>query len=56
MKEKAGWWLEIRFFGGLDVMETAEVLNASPETVMRDWRLPNVWLVCELRGGKRRGA
>ena len=48
--------VELRFFGGLDVKETAEVLNVSPETVMRDWRLAKVWLVRELRGGKRRGA
>jgi RNA polymerase sigma factor (TIGR02999 family) len=48
--------VELRFFGGLEVKETAEVLNVSSETVMRDWRLAKVWLVRELRGGKRRGA
>ena len=48
--------VELRFFGGLDVKETAEVLDVSSETVMRDWRLAKVWLVRELRGGKRRGA
>jgi len=48
--------VELRFFGGLEVKETAEVLCVSPETVMRDWKLAKVWLVRELRGGKRRGA
>jgi RNA polymerase sigma-70 factor, ECF subfamily len=48
--------VELRFFGGLDVKETAEVLKLSSETVMRDWRLAKVWLVRELRGGKRREA
>jgi RNA polymerase sigma factor (TIGR02999 family) len=46
--------VELRFFGGLTVEETAEVLKVSPETVMRDWRLAKVWLLRELRGeGKR---
>ncbi|HVO80407.1 MAG TPA: sigma-70 family RNA polymerase sigma factor [Terriglobales bacterium] len=45
--------VELRFFGGLDVRETAEVLKVSPETVMRDWKLAKVWLVRELRRGKR---
>jgi RNA polymerase sigma factor (TIGR02999 family) len=48
--------VELRFFGGLDVKETAEVLNVSSETVMRDWRLAKVWMVRELSGGKRGGA
>jgi len=48
--------VELRFFGGLDVKETAKVLNVSSETVMRDWRLAKVWLVRELSGGKHRGA
>jgi RNA polymerase sigma-70 factor, ECF subfamily len=41
--------IELRFFGGLTVEETAEVLNISPQTVMRDWRLARVWLARELR-------
>jgi len=45
--------VELRFFGGLDVRETAAVLNVSSETVMRDWRLAKVWLMRELREGKR---
>ena len=40
--------VELRFFGGLSVEETAEVLSVSPETVMRDWRLAKVWLMREL--------
>ncbi len=41
--------VELRFFGGLSVKETAEVLKVSPETVMRDWKLAKAWLLCELR-------
>jgi RNA polymerase sigma factor (TIGR02999 family) len=40
--------VELRFFGGLSVEETAEVLKASPETVKRDWRLARSWLLREL--------
>jgi RNA polymerase sigma factor (TIGR02999 family) len=42
--------IELRFLGGLSVQETAEVLNVSPETVMRDWKLAKVWLLRELSG------
>ena len=41
--------IELRFFGGLTVEETAEVLKVSPQTVMRDWRLARAWLSRELR-------
>ncbi len=40
--------VEMRFFGGLSIEETAEVLRVSPETVVRDWRLAKVWLLREL--------
>lgn len=40
--------VELRFFGGLSVEETAEVLNVSQETVKRDWRLAKVWLLREM--------
>ena len=40
--------VELRFFGGLSVEETAEALGVSAETVMRDWRLAKVWLLREL--------
>jgi DNA-directed RNA polymerase specialized sigma24 family protein len=38
----------LRFFGGLTVQETADVLKVSPETVMRDWKTAKVWLLREL--------
>jgi RNA polymerase sigma factor (TIGR02999 family) len=41
--------VELRFFGGLTVEETAEVLSVSPETVKRDWKLARAWLRRELR-------
>jgi len=40
--------VELRFFGGLSVEETAEVLKVSPDTVMRDWRLAKSWLRREM--------
>ena len=40
--------VELRFFGGLSVQETADVLNVSPETVMRDWKTAKAWLLREL--------
>lgn len=42
--------IELRFFGGLSVDETADVLGVSPQTVMRDWRLARAWLARELGG------
>jgi RNA polymerase sigma-70 factor, ECF subfamily len=48
--------VELRFFGGLDVKQTAEVLKVSNETVMRDWKLAKVWLLRDLSGGKHHGA
>ena len=42
--------IELRFFGGLSVEETAEMLQVSAQTVMRDWRLARAWLARELRG------
>jgi RNA polymerase sigma-70 factor, ECF subfamily len=42
--------VEMRFFGGLSVEETAEALHVSADTVMRDWRLAKVWLLRELSG------
>ena len=41
--------VELRFFGGLSLEETAEVLKVSRETVKRDWRLARVWLAREMR-------
>ena len=42
--------VELRFFGGLTAEEAAEVLQVSPDTVLRDWRLAKVWLHRELTG------
>jgi RNA polymerase sigma factor (TIGR02999 family) len=42
--------VESRFFGGLDVRETAELLAISEATVLRDWRAAKAWLSHELRG------
>lgn len=42
----------LRFFGGLTVEETAEVLKVSPETVARDWRLAKAWLMRALSENK----
>lgn len=47
---RKGAVVELRFFGGLSVEETAEALDISPESVMRDWRLAKVWLLRELSG------
>ena len=45
---RKGKVIELRFFGGLSVEETADVLKVSPQTVMRDWRLAKAWLTREL--------
>lgn len=47
--------VEMRFFGGLSVEETAEVLKVSPVTVMRDWSTAKAWLYRELGGKKSDG-
>ena len=47
--------VEMRFFGGLSVEETAEVLKVSPVTVMRDWSTAKAWLYRELGGGASDG-
>ena len=44
--------VELRFFGGLSVEETAEVMEISEETATRDWRVAKTWLFREL-GGER---
>jgi RNA polymerase sigma factor (TIGR02999 family) len=43
--------IELRFFGGLSVEETAAILSVSVDTVMRDWKLAKAWLLREMRGG-----
>jgi RNA polymerase sigma-70 factor (ECF subfamily) len=47
--------VEMRFFGGLTVQESAEVLKISQDTVMRDWKMAKVWLLRELNGEGHRG-
>ena len=42
--------IELRFFGGLSVEETAEVLKVSRLTVIRDWNFARAWLLAEMRG------
>jgi RNA polymerase sigma factor (TIGR02999 family) len=46
--ERAGKVVELRFFGGLSIEETAEALKISPETVKRDWSYAKAWLLREL--------
>jgi len=48
--------VELRFFGGLSVDETAEVLKISPASVMRDWRLAKPWLAREVARGEGHGS
>ena len=45
--------VDLRFFGGLTLEETADVLHVSPDTVKRDWRLAKLWLLRELQGDRR---
>lgn len=45
--------VELRFFGGLTVEETAEVLGVSPATIKREWRLARAWLLREMESGQR---
>jgi len=47
---RKGRVVELRYFGGLSVEESAEVLQVAPETVMRDWKLAKAWLYRELAG------
>jgi RNA polymerase sigma factor (TIGR02999 family) len=49
---RQGQLVELRFFGGLDIEETAAVLGVSPVTVKRDWALSRAWLFRELRGSQ----
>jgi RNA polymerase sigma-70 factor (ECF subfamily) len=51
MDERKAKVIELRFFGGLSVEETAEVLNVSADTVMRDWKLAKIWLWREMKQG-----
>ncbi len=46
--------IELRYFGGLSVEETAEALGVSPQTVVRDWKLARAWLAVELSDSSHR--
>ena len=46
--------IELRYFGGLSVEETADALGVSPQTVLRDWKLARAWLAVELRNSPGR--
>jgi RNA polymerase sigma-70 factor (ECF subfamily) len=48
LDERKGRTVEMRFFGGLSIEETAAVLAVSPGTVMRDWTLAKAWLHREI--------
>ena len=52
LDERKGRVVELRYFGGLDVEETAEVLKVSTVTVMRDWKFAKAWLARELESVK----
>jgi RNA polymerase sigma factor (TIGR02999 family) len=54
--ERKSQVVELRFFGGLSVEETATALSVSPETVMRDWKLAKAWLLRELSRGGQNGS
>jgi RNA polymerase sigma factor (TIGR02999 family) len=51
LDERLGRTVELRFFGGLSVEETAEALGVAPRTVKRDWRKAKAWLYRELAEG-----
>jgi RNA polymerase sigma-70 factor, ECF subfamily len=53
---RKGRVVELRYFGGLSVEETAAVLQISPETVKRDWKLAKAWLLRELTKHKVRAS
>jgi RNA polymerase sigma factor (TIGR02999 family) len=54
--ERKSQVVELRFFGGLSVEETAEVLEVSEETIMRDWKFAKNWLLRELSRSSLHGA
>jgi RNA polymerase sigma factor (TIGR02999 family) len=54
LDERQSKVVELRFFGGLGVDETAEVLGVSSDTVLRDWKMAKVWLLREIKRGNSR--
>jgi RNA polymerase sigma factor (TIGR02999 family) len=55
LSERQARVVELRFFGGLTIEETAEVLEISPVTVKRDWTFARAWLYRELSGAEEAG-
>src|SRR5207244_6581090 len=51
MDAQQGRVVELRYFGGLTVEETAEVLGVSPATVKREWSTARLWLMHQMEGG-----
>jgi RNA polymerase sigma-70 factor (ECF subfamily) len=51
--ERKSQVVEMRFFGGLSIDETAEALHVSRDTIKRDWKMAKLWLLRELGGGER---
>lgn len=56
VSERKSRVVEMRFFGGMSVEETAEALQISPDTVMRDWKFAKAWLLREMSAEQRREA
>ena len=54
--EFAAVYLELRYFGGLSLDETALAIDASVATVERDWQAARAWLLAQLKGGSGRDA
>ncbi|MEO5898339.1 MAG: sigma-70 family RNA polymerase sigma factor [Vicinamibacterales bacterium] len=52
LDERKSRVVEMRYFGGLSIEETAAALDVSPETVRRDWRIAKVWLLRQLSNGE----
>lgn len=52
LDERKSQVVEMRYFGGLSVEETAQVLKVSPVTVMRDWQYAKAWLAREIKNAK----
>jgi RNA polymerase sigma factor (TIGR02999 family) len=52
LEPRQAMMVESRFFGGLDVAETAQLLNVSEATILRDWRAAKAWLARELNRGR----
>jgi RNA polymerase sigma factor (TIGR02999 family) len=52
MDERKSRVVELRYFGGFSVEETAQILEVSPDTVMRDWKIAKAWLYQQIKRGE----